>query len=212
MTFYRFLAAGAMGPFSGRRWPTPIGGPAAWVVAGDAIADGPDGSRVCGVAQLPYWIADELWRVEVDGALTESATDVTAPRVRLVERVVGWNGDAGRDWATTSVWRGRDALAARLAADGHLDEAAQLHATMTLAPLSELATRQETALANEINTELADQLGVLGEAADEAEHAWVATALQSSMVAVAGWSPAGQLAERAWQAAWLAERLGLDES
>lgn len=209
MPFYKFLAAGATGSFSGARWPTPGDGVAEWVVAGDAAADGREGSRVCRVAHLPHWIAEELWRVDVDGPLTESDADVTAPAVRLVGRVAGWDGDTGRAWAADGAWRARDALAARLAANGHLDEAAELHATTTLATLSALAFGQADALAGEIDNELADRLGVLGEAADEAEHAWAAAALQSSMVAVAGWSSAGQSAERTWQAEWLAERLGL---
>ena len=66
MRAYKFLRPGAVGPFSGHRWPVPAGGdPGAWVEAagGPALCRGVHG---CRVADLPWWVQEELWEAEFD--------------------------------------------------------------------------------------------------------------------------------------------------
>lgn len=54
----------------------------------------PGGVVAYRVADLPYWAAHELWRVELDGELTERPHSTAAPRGRIVERVPEWDAEA----------------------------------------------------------------------------------------------------------------------
>jgi hypothetical protein len=206
---YKFLSSGARTPFAGIGWPPPSDAPGEWVGPDDPAADAPGGSRVCLVDHLPHWVADELWVVEIDGARREGDIEVVAERVRLLAKVDGWDPATARAWAAAAAWRARDAVTTQLSAHGHADVAIDLHAAVSLA---DLVTRA-TALSEEIRPRSptwADAVGLVGEVGHEAEHAWVATALQTSVVAAgAGWDPVAQAAERQWQARWLAARLGL---
>ncbi len=82
---FKFLAAGAVAPFTGFHWT-----PGTWV---SAPADGGPGTGVhaCRVADLPYWVDDELWRIELDGEPAFGATQIEARRGRLVDRVAAWD-------------------------------------------------------------------------------------------------------------------------
>jgi hypothetical protein len=85
---FKWLARGAMAPFTGVRWPL-----AEWV---SAPAGGPEGSGVhaCRIAHLPWWLDEELWRVELDGSVIERETQLEARRGRLLDRVTSWDPDA----------------------------------------------------------------------------------------------------------------------
>lgn len=86
MIVYKFLSGGAVGPFSGFRWPTPTSGaPGAWVEAGPG-----DGVHACRPSDLPYWIDEELWVAELSGAVQVTHHQVVAPRGRLLARVEAW--------------------------------------------------------------------------------------------------------------------------
>jgi hypothetical protein len=84
---YKFLSRGAVGPFSGFRWPTPEGGAAgAWVQATPV-----DGIHACRPSDLPYWIDEELWMAELSGAVRVMHHQVVASSGRLLERVEAWD-------------------------------------------------------------------------------------------------------------------------
>lgn len=87
MIAFKWLAHGAVAPFTGFRWPTD----GAWVSA--AGSDG-SGVHACRVAQLAWWIGEELWKVEVEGRVVERETQIEAERGRLIERVSAWNPEA----------------------------------------------------------------------------------------------------------------------
>jgi hypothetical protein len=98
MKAYKFLQPGAVAPFSGYAWQ-----PAEWLDAGGA-----DPCRVgihaCRVRDLPYWLAAELWEIELDGAVVEQERKLVAPRGRLVRRIDRWNektAAAFRAWCVT---------------------------------------------------------------------------------------------------------------
>jgi hypothetical protein len=87
MIAYKFLSRGAVGPFSGFRWPTPEGGAAgAWVEAAPA-----DGVHACRPSDLPYWIDEELWIAELSGDVRVTHHQVVASRGRLLARVEAWD-------------------------------------------------------------------------------------------------------------------------
>lgn len=96
MLAYKFLREGAVGPFSGVAWPPP----------GEWLAAAPGGTSVCrrGVhacrpEDLPRWIGQELWAVELRGDVVETPYKLVAPEGRLVERVAGWDAAAAQRFA-----------------------------------------------------------------------------------------------------------------
>ena len=84
MIAFKFLRAGGIAPFTGFHWTRGT-----WVSA--PAGGGPGtGVHACRVGHLPFWVDDDLWRVELDGETAEHATQVEGRRGRLLERVSGW--------------------------------------------------------------------------------------------------------------------------
>ena len=94
MKALKALRAGAVGPFSEFRWPTPGDGPGQWVAASPSPCA--SGVHACLRGQLPLWLHDELWEIELGGAVTTLERKVVAARGRLVRRVEGWDARALR--------------------------------------------------------------------------------------------------------------------
>jgi len=92
---YKFLDPGAVGPFTGFRWPTPNGGSGEWVEA-ETIEPCRGGVHACRVRDLPVWLGRELWEIELDGDIRELDRKLVAARGRLVRQVTPWD-DAARD-------------------------------------------------------------------------------------------------------------------
>ena len=57
---------------------------------------------------LPFWLDDELWLIELDGDLVAGDDVVVANRARLLEPVSSWSHDAARDFARTCSLRARE--------------------------------------------------------------------------------------------------------
>lgn len=191
---YKFLAPGAVSPFTRFRWPaagTWVHAPgereAAWVFA-------------CRAGDLPWWLERELWRVELDGPVRAGRYQLAAPRARLVERIGGWDAPLREEYGRACARRALalaspalpPALSARLAG---VEDPARVAELVQGAP------------------ERGDVVGYLGDAAgcaargDAAATSYVACMLAG---ALAGGSPAAAFeAERAWQARWLVGALGL---
>jgi hypothetical protein len=96
MRALKFLRPGRVAPFARVTWPEP----------GQWLEVGMDDVQLCreGVhALLPdvlaTWIAEELWRVELDGGDVLAPGIVVAPRGRLVSRVEEWNDETAREFA-----------------------------------------------------------------------------------------------------------------
>ncbi|MGH8974776.1 MAG: hypothetical protein ACRD0C_16435 [Acidimicrobiia bacterium] len=97
---YKFTKPGGVGPFSRFSWPLPAGDrPGQWVDAGGA-APCRAGLHACRAGQLPYWIREELWLVELDGDIVESGGKLVASRGRLVEPVAAWTAGGGAAFAS----------------------------------------------------------------------------------------------------------------
>lgn len=92
-SLYGFLGQGAVAFLSDFHWPQPTNGePGAWVRAG---ADAPpEVVRGVPAEELPWWLDDELWRLELDGSLVRDGRVVTAERARLLRRVDAWSAEA----------------------------------------------------------------------------------------------------------------------
>jgi hypothetical protein len=82
---YKFLDAGAVGPFTGFRWPV-----GEWV---EAIAVDPclQGVHACRPRDLPVWLGRELWEIELFGDILEQERKLVAARGRLTRRIDAWN-------------------------------------------------------------------------------------------------------------------------
>ena len=87
MIAYKFLDAGRVGPFTGFSWPL-----GEWVEASGADPCR-SGIHACRVRDLPVWLGDELWEVDLDGHVVEQERKLVAPRGRLTRRLEEWNGD-----------------------------------------------------------------------------------------------------------------------
>jgi hypothetical protein len=192
---YKFLRPGAVGPFSGFRWPRP----GRWVEASGAPQRCRRGVHACRVSDLPWWLAEELWEVELDGEIVAYPHKIAAPRGRLVRRIDGWTPDARRDYVHACAWRARDRAV----------EAVHGAAAERLAGCTTLEAVQEA------GRELAvgDARIAVTMAADAAEGALAGLAAMGAYVAAHAARQAGGAdamdAERRWQAAWLAGRLGI---
>jgi hypothetical protein len=82
VSVYKFLARGAVAPFSGVPWT-----PSTWIEA----------AHVCRPGDLAHWLHDELWAVEVDGVRVDGIDCVIVQRARLGTRFDGWHeGGAAR--------------------------------------------------------------------------------------------------------------------
>ena len=168
MKALKALRAGAIGPFSGFRWPTPGDGPGQWVAASPSPCA--SGVHACLRGQLPLWLHDELWEIELGGAVTTLERKVVAPRGRLVRRVEGWDARAFADYGQACLDR--------------LEALAEGHA--------------------EVRGYAADGRVILA----QDEPLVVALAAARAAEVVSGTAAYDE--ERAWQADWLAARLGLD--
>ena len=190
MIALKFLAAGAVSPFTGFRWSR---GP--WATAPDDRSD--VWIHACRLVDLPYWLEEELWRLELDAPVRQARYQIASPRGRLLERVEAWDGSLARAFADACVWRARDvalphlpaalrdlvAGAASLEAIGAIDVARGSLAGAYLADVVKWGQRGLPAMTSYVSAVLASSSGE-GLAAFEAE--------------------------RAWQARWLAKQLQLE--
>jgi hypothetical protein len=164
---WKFLAGGAVGPFTRFRWPTD----GAWVEA--PVDDDARWIHACRVADLPYWLGPELWRVELAGDVVAAPHHVVAPRARLVGRVAGWDAACAAELGRVCAARARE-LARAAPAGTHAETVAGYVAT------AEGAAEAAPAVA----AFSAELLGTLlgGAAAGEAERAsqarWLAARLR----------------------------------
>ena len=88
MIAYKFLAEGAVAPFTGFRWRID-----------ECVDAGPvepcfSGIHACTVEQLPYWLGRELWEIELEGEIVRQARKLVAARGRLVRRHDGWDDES----------------------------------------------------------------------------------------------------------------------
>ncbi|HEX3455327.1 MAG TPA: hypothetical protein VHS03_11920 [Gaiellaceae bacterium] len=111
MTAYKFLRAGSLGPYTGFAWE-----PGRWVETDD-VSVCERGVHACRVGDLPFWVNDELWELELGGDVVESGFKVVASRGRLARRVDDWTT------ATAQALGDSSAARARALADARPDDA-----------------------------------------------------------------------------------------
>lgn len=213
MLAYKFTAAGGVGRFTGFQWPVPAAGaPGAWVEAGAAGAC-ELGVHACRAKDLPHWLAAELWEVELAGDVVEATHKVVATRGRLLRRVPGWP-DAAPAFARDCAARARDLAVSALAGAGLGDLARATGTAATAADLAAVAT----AAADLAPPLVATLCGFASDCAMDIDDGYYAMCAYVAATAFAGWSTGsvrqdmgapGWAEERARQARWLVDRLGL---
>ena len=201
MIAYKFLRSGRVGPFSGFQWPEA----GVWVRAPRDVAACKRGIHACRASDLPWWLADELWEIELDGPVRADEHKIIAPAGRLCSQVEGWTPGCAQEYADACAWRAQERAVEALTRAGHGHEA---HHLASCASLDEVlvAARQ---LAEDV-PETRISLTIAGDGAFRAltgsppTSAYIAAHAAMRLDGAAGYA-----AERAWQSHWLVERLGL---
>jgi hypothetical protein len=201
MIAYKFLRSGRTGPFSGFQWPEP----GVWVQAARDLAACKRGVHACRPSDLPWWLADELWEIELDGHVRVDEHKIIAPAGRLSWQIEGWTPACAQEYADACAWRAQRRAVQALTRAGHRHAARELATCATLDDVL-VAARQ---LAKDI-PETRISLTIAGDGAVRAlTGAPPASAYIAAHAAMRLDGPAGYAAERALQSRWLVERLGL---
>jgi hypothetical protein len=198
MIAYKFLSCGRIAPFTGFQWPAA----GSWVEQ-DRWVEGA-GVHACRLCDLPYWVGEELWRIELDGSTLERESQIEAARGRLVEPVAGWSLSR---FAFACAFRTRDLALQALRGCDAADVEKALRAASDVAELLH-AARNARALSGEPGE-------MVAYVADAAVRALEGNAGSSShTAAVAAVALHGHRAafteERRWQSRWLAAELALE--
>ena len=203
MIAYKFLRSGRIGPFSAFRWPEP----GVWVHAQRDLVACQRGIHACRPSDLPWWLADELWEIELDGDVRGGRAQDHRPG-----RAVGL-ADRGVDPGVRSGVRGR----VRVACPGA--SVTGPHARRQPArgppPFATCATLDEVlAAARQLAADIPKARISLTIAGDGAVRALTGAPPTSAYIAAHAAmrldGVPGYAAERAWQSRWLVGRLGLN--
>jgi hypothetical protein len=210
MNAYKFFESGRVAPFSHLVWPLDE-----WVQIEGPVEACRRGVHACRAGDLSYWIADELWVVELGGEVVHDERKLVAERGRLVRPVATWDDDARREYAGACARRVAHHAADELREAG-LDEVAEALQSAELAAIPDAAA----AAADAAYEAGRPNAAVLAELASDAARSVgaVPPAMVGYIAAHAADSrrPAGEedpfAAERDVQASWLVDRLGLSAS
>lgn len=203
MIAYKFLRPGRIGPFSAFQWPEP----GVWVRAPQDLAKCRRGVHACRPGDLPWWLADELWEIELAGPVRPDEHKVIAPAGRLRAQIAAWTSACAQEYADACAWRAQERAVQALTRAGRRHAARQLATCSTLDDTL-AATRK---LAQDI-PEARISLTIAGDGAFRAlTGAPPTSAYIAAHAAMRLDGTAGYAAERAWQSAWLVERLGLND-
>jgi hypothetical protein len=201
MIAYKFLQSGRKGPFSGFNWPEP----GVWVRADQDTIVCNRGIHACRTRDLPWWLSDELWEIELDGTVHADEHKILATAGRLRSRVDGWTAACAQEYADACAWRARDRAVQALTRSRHSDAAERLAACPTL--------DDAQTVARELAAEIPDTRISLTIAGDGAFRALTGAPPTSAYIAAHAAmrldGAEGYAGERAWQTRWLVQRLGL---
>jgi hypothetical protein len=117
---YKFTRPGGRSPFTAFTWPV-----GEWVEAEGELSLCRNGIHACRPEELPRWVNDELWLVELEDVDEERDGLLLARRGRLVERIHAWNEETARELARSCA-----AVITKLAAEHPDDDLLQRRAQM----------------------------------------------------------------------------------
>src|SRR4051794_16079438 len=122
MIAYKFLRVGRMGPFSKFAWPEP----GVWVRADTAADPCRHGIHACRTRDLPWWLSDELWEIELGGASRIDEHKIVAAAGALRSQIDGWTAACAQEYGEACAWRARGRTIEALTRAGRLHAAEQL--------------------------------------------------------------------------------------
>ena len=100
MQAYKFLRRDGTNLLTGFRWPV-----GQWVEAEGPLAWCANGIHACRVEDLPHWLGQELWLMELDGETLATPDAIVGRRARLVERIGAWSGGVAKDFGYSCAGR-----------------------------------------------------------------------------------------------------------
>lgn len=204
MKAFKFLAAGAVAPFSRVTWPTPTSSEAGpWLSADGALTACARGIHACEVQHLSCWLDTELWLIELDGEVRREPHKLVAARGRLLQRVEAWGPETERVFAEAAALRARDLVAARLRQIGDEAQAVQLESAQSATDLDRVLDGKTGGTSG--------QAMVLGYLLDALCYRKVDPRASAFCAAHAAGNEADFWQERAWQSRWIANRLGVGQ-
>jgi hypothetical protein len=132
---YKFLLPDRVAPFTGFRWPV-----GEWVEADHQTAC-TAGIHACDHRDLPFWLLDELWLIELGDSVARGSHKLVARNGRLVRRVEAWDAAAGEDFSAACIERVRGLAARRPDAAEHLADLSGWAPHVRPAAVASLAAR-----------------------------------------------------------------------
>jgi hypothetical protein len=162
---YKFLDEGAVGPFTGFRWPA-----GEWIEAA-GVDPCLEGIHACRARDLPVWLGRELWEIELAGEVLERERKLVAPRGRLTRRIDAWTERLAHEFGRFCAQRTRERVGFLPGLGGYVVDVERFVASRRI-PIAGFAAARAA--------EMRD-------------------------------GPAAYDQERLAQAAWLAQRLGLEQ-
>lgn len=230
MKAYKWLSPGGVGLFSDFAWPPP----GEWVETQSDVVDCLRGVHALRFDDLLDWIDDELWEVELGGAITERDGMLVAERGRLVRQIEGWDASAAGAFADACARRAAAFAAEALRRAGLGQEAENVEHAEGLPAVQAAAVAAISATSDagvsEVAAFAADLVSLVGGSRPDtwgapaltvpveqspgavAANAGFVTAHAAGRAAVAAAADesaygAGFASERAWQRAWLGDTL-----
>ena len=201
MIAYKFLRSGRTGLFSAFQWPEP----GVWVHAARDLAACKRGIHACRPSDLPWWLADELWEIELEGHVQVDEHKIVAPAGRLRAQIEGWTPACAQEYADACAWRAHERAVQALTRAGHASAADQLAACATLDDVLRAARQLAEAIPDtQISLTIARDGAFRALTGAPPTSAYIAAHAAMRLDGADGYA-----AERAWQSRWLAERLGL---
>lgn len=176
------------------------------------------GLHVCRIADLPLWMNEELFAVEVDGEIDEYATFAVTARARLSVRIEGWGFESAHRFSDDCAWRTRTLAVETLRLEGRDPEADRLLMCRSVDELRLVADQvvHSERLGGRLSAPLAGYAADAAAFADRvgAGGSWPAAtattafiAARAASVAAGGDGTQAESAERALQARWLEQQV-----
>ena len=111
MRAYKVLSDGRS-MFTGWRWPLPGDDePGEWVQATGPLGLCTNGVHASSTEQLPQWLGEEIWEIELGGEILREAPALIASRARLIRRIDAWDVEMRRRFAQACLERARELAA-----------------------------------------------------------------------------------------------------